>query len=37
MPTLDRLAETGLRYNNFKVPSAVFAQPHGLAYRPQQP
>ena len=23
MPTLDRMAETGLRYNNFKVPRCV--------------
>ena len=37
MPTLDRLAKTGLRYNNFKVPPFVFPQSHGPAYRPQQP
>ena len=35
MPTLDRLAQTGLRYNNLKVPPVVFALPHRAAYRPQ--
>ena len=34
MPTLDRLAKTGL-LQQFQSPPAVFAQPHGPAYRPQ--
>ena len=35
MPTLDRLAATGLRYNNFKVTPLCSPSSHGPAYRPQ--
>ena len=35
MPTLDRLAKTGLRYNNLKVPAVMFARPRSTAYWPQ--
>ena len=35
MPTLDRLAKTGLSYNNFKVPHCVTPTPRGLLNRPQ--
>ena len=37
MPTLDRLAETGLGYNNFKVPPLCSPSRVGLAYWPKQP
>ena len=37
MPTLDRLAQSGLRYNNLKVPPLCSPCPRRAAHRPQQP
>jgi len=35
MPTVERLAKGGLRYNQFHTTRAMFADPRGPAFRPQ--
>ena len=36
-PSLDRLAQGGLRYNQFHTTALLFAHPHGDLDRPQSP
>ena len=37
MPTLDKLAASGLRYNRFHTTALLLTHTHSITYRPQPP